>query len=141
MLKLFPIILATATLTLLPMESMQSAIARVCVNERNCSPIKFIPGQTISVEVVNLTRSVVEMQQVNATEPIVLSPGQELLLRGRGGTEPNFSGVFWEVNGVPLRLQLRQPNPRLLRIEMRYGSYPPGDSAVYIQDDGYVNVF
>ncbi len=119
------------------------ATAGTCVAATSCGrqPIKFVPGQRITVEVVNLTESVVELQQLADTDQIPISPGQVFSFVRGGRTDPNFSLVFWDVNGLPLKANVLKPTARTLRIEVRPGGSPPGDRTVYLKDDGRVSVF
>ena len=143
MYKLLPIILVTTTLFMGLMERYPMAKAGTCVAGSSCGqqPIKFIPGQRITVEVVNLTQRAVQLQKIAGTNPVAIRPGQVLSF-GRGGrTEPNFSVVVWDAIGVPLKVNILKPNARTLRIEVRLGGRPPGDRSIYLKDDGRVGVF
>ncbi len=119
------------------------ANARSCVATLSCGrqPIQFIPGQRITVEVVNLTESVVQLQQVYGTDPLSISPGQVRSFVRGGTTDPNLSLVFWDAIGLPLKVNILKPAARTLRIEVRPGGRPPGDRSVYLKDDGRVTVF
>lgn len=141
--KLLPAILVTTTIFLGIAQQHTPAIARTCVAATSCGPqpIKFVPGQKITVEIVNLTESVVQLQQLYRTDPISLSPGQVRSFVRGGSTEPNFSVIFWDAIGLPLLVNIRKPAARTLRIEVRPGGSPPGDRTVYLKDDGRVTVF
>ncbi|HEY9833497.1 MAG TPA: hypothetical protein V6D26_23300 [Stenomitos sp.] len=141
--KLVPVIFATTTLFMGLMEQFPIATAGTCVAGSSCGqqPIKFIPGQRITVEVVNLTQRMVQLQKIAGTNPVIIRPGQVLSF-GRGGkTEPNFSVVVWDATGVPLKVNILKPEARTLRIEVRPGGRPPGDRSIYLKDDGQVAVF
>jgi hypothetical protein len=141
--KVLPTVFVTTTLVLSVAEPYPLARAGTCVAASSCKPqpIKFIPGQRITVEVINLTRSVVQLQKIESTDPVALSPGQVLSFVRGGRTDPNFSVVLWDVTGLPLKVNLLQPQARTLRIEVRPGGRPPGDRSVYLQDDGRVLIF
>lgn len=142
MYKLLSAVLVATTLCLGIAEHYHRANADTCVAASSCGlqPIKFIPGQRITVEVVNLTESVVQLQKISDTDPVAISPGQVLSFVREGRTEPNFSVVFWDVIGLPLKVELLKPEARTLRIELRSGGRPPGDRSVYLKDDGRVGV-
>jgi hypothetical protein len=118
------------------------ATARSCVAATSCGrkPIQFVPGQRITVEVVNLTESIVQLQKLYGTDPLPISPGQLLSFVRGGNTEPNFSVVFWDATGLPIKVNILQPSARTLRIEVLPGGRPPGDRSVYFKDDGRVTV-
>ncbi|MBE9117859.1 hypothetical protein IQ249_18320 [Lusitaniella coriacea LEGE 07157] len=121
----------------------QPAIAGTCVANSSCGsqPIQFVPGSQISVEIANLSRSFVDIQQIGMMEPLALPPDQQVSLL-RGGTKnPNFSAMFWEREGGKLIVNISQPTEKVLRIEIRSGGQIEGNSAVYVRDDGRVEVF
>lgn len=140
--KLLPTIFA-ATALFVSISPEFPVIARSCVAATSCGrqPIQFVPGQRITVEVANFTRSVVRLQQVSITDPISISPGQVRSFKRGGTTEPNFSLVMWDALGLPLKVNLLKPEARKLRIEIRPGGRPPGARTVYLRDDGRVTVF
>lgn len=124
-------------------ERYHLALARTCVAATSCGrqPIRFIPGQRITVEVVNLTQSLVELQKGADTDPVAISPGQVLTFVRGGSTQPNFSLLVWDAIGLPLQINTLKPEARTLRIEVRPGGRPPGDRTIYLKDDGRVAVF
>jgi hypothetical protein len=141
--KFLPVLLAATTLFVSVSSPNYPATARSCVAATSCrrQPIQFVPGQRITVEVANLTESVVQLQQVSGTDPLSISPGQVRSFVRGGTTEPNFSLVMWDAIGLPLRVKLVKPAARKLRIEVSPGGRPPGDRTVYLKDDGRVTVF
>lgn len=141
--KFLPVVLAVTTFLVSVSLPKYPATARSCVAATSCGrqPIQFVPGQRITVEVANLTESVVQLQQVSSTDPLSISPGQVRSFVRGGTTEPNFSLVMWDAIGLPLRVNLFKPAARKLRIEVRPGGRPPGDRTVYLKDDGRVTIF
>ena len=140
--KLLPLALITTSLLFVPAAPPKPATAGTCVAGSSCGPqpMQFVPGERITVEVVNFTESVVEVQQPSGTDPLAVNPGQMLSFVRGGGTNPNFSIVMWDVLGLPLKFNLQKPEATVLRIEVRPGGRPPGDRAVYLQDDGRILV-
>jgi hypothetical protein len=141
--KLLPTALVLAVLVLSADGHYQPATADTCVAATSCGqqPLQFVPGQRITVEVVNLTESIVQIEQLSSTDPLAVTPGQvQSFVRG-GRTDPNFSVVLWDAIGLPLQVNLLKPEGRTLRIEVRPGGRPPGDRTVYLRDDGRVAVF
>ncbi|MEQ9667344.1 hypothetical protein [Coleofasciculus sp. G2-EDA-02] len=138
-----PIVLLVATTLAIPSTAdFHSAQAQTCVAATSCrnQSIKFVPGQRITVEVANLTNSIIQLQQVDVTDPLPVSPGQVLSFVRGGNTNPNFSVVFWDAQGLPLNVNIRKPETRVLRIEILPSGRAPGARAVYLQDDGRVEV-
>ncbi len=142
MYKLVPVVLVATTLFMGNAKYCHTANASTCVAASSCGrqPIKFIPGQRITVEVVNLTERVIQLQKISGTDPVAMTPGQVLSFPRGGRTEPNFSVVFWAASGLPLKVNILKPEARTLRIEVRPGGRPPGDRSVYLTDDGRVAI-
>ncbi|MEP0817416.1 MULTISPECIES: hypothetical protein [Trichocoleus] len=146
MAKLLPTVLLapalmTATLLFSQTQAISPAWAGTCASRCGPKPLQFTPGQRVSVEVVNQTASLVQVQKVFGTDPVPMRPGQELKFVQGGGTEPNISVYFWDETALPLQARLSQPNPKTLRIEIRPGGRPPGDRSVYLLNDGRVAIF
>ena len=139
--KLLPVALLATAVLFSATENSQTAIAGTCASKCGPKPIQFTPGQLINVEVTNLTSSIVLLEKVQGTDAIPLYPGKTLYLERGGGTNPNFSAVFWDQTALPLRAIITQPQSKTLRIELRPGSRPPGDRSVYVRNDGRVAIF
>jgi hypothetical protein len=141
--KLLPAALVGIVLLAGIAELYHPVTAGTCVAATSCGrqPIRFVPGQRVTVEVANLTESVVQLQKIYGSEPLPISPGQVLSFVRGGSTDPNFSVVLWDAIGLPLKLNILKPQGRVLRIEVRPGGRPPGDRTVYLKDDGRVAVF
>jgi hypothetical protein len=81
------------------------------------------------------------MEQLVGTSPIALLPNQEIEVNPNFGTRPNASLVFWDETSLPLRVLLSRPETNMLRVQILPGGRPPGDRAVYVEDDGKVRIF
>jgi hypothetical protein len=139
--KLIPSVLVATTVLMGQVYAPGSALAGTCASKCPPKPLQFIPGQSITVEVVNQTASLVEFQKVYGTNSVPMRPGQSLRFERGGGTDPNISVFFWDVTALPLAARLSQPDPQTLRIELRPGGRPPGDRSVYVLNDGRVAIF
>ena len=117
-----------------------STLAQTCASNCGARPIQFVPGQPVQLEMVNRTPRLLQVEQINRTDPIALLPGQALQLDRNFGTEPNTSVAFWDITTLSVRAVVSQPQPQTLRIEI-YPGQSPGDRSVYIQNDGRVTVF
>ncbi|MDY6781195.1 MAG: hypothetical protein SW833_01340 [Cyanobacteriota bacterium] len=115
--------------------------AGTCVANSSCGspPIQFVPGRPISVEVVNSTYIPITVQHLGMANPLTIASRQTVsVLRGTT-VNPNFSLIFWTSEGGSLAANVSQPSERVLRIEIR-ASRSSGNNAVYIRDDGRVEV-
>ncbi len=137
--KLVTIALAT---TLFASSIAFNVNARTCENTCPAPVLQFTPGQRIKVQVLNRTENRVEIEKVAGTQPLSISPGQQIEFERDSSTNPNLSVVFWDITSLAIKSSLSKPNPNTLRIELKSErNYPPGDRSVYIHNDGRVEVF
>jgi hypothetical protein len=119
-----------------------AAIAGTCAGAAcKAQRVEFTPGQRITIQVVNQTSSLVQVEKIFGTDAIPLRPGQEIQFERGGSTDPNVSIVFWDVTSLPLQARLSKRGTQTLRIELRPGGRPPGDRSLYIRDNGRVLVY
>jgi hypothetical protein len=130
-------IASTAGLTFLP---TAPAMAQTCSSQCAAKPLQFQPGQRIEVEVHNRTKSVIMMENIQGDREIELPPGQKLKFYRGGSTDPNLSVAFWESTSTPLSLALSKPKANVLQIEVRFARQAPGDRALYILNDGQIQL-
>jgi hypothetical protein len=138
MLKSFVALLAIASSSFLT----PGAIAGTCVAGSSCPPprIQFVPGSRVAIEVVNLAPAPVYIQHVGMMNPVTIFPGQSPTLLQGGTVDPNFSLLFWHFEGETLFVNVRQPSPGVMRVEIRPGGAIAGHSGVYLRNDGSVEV-
>ena len=137
----FSAAIAATAILLGPATVPKPVLAGTCASKCGPKALQFRPGDRVAVEIINLTSNLIQFQKVYGTDPVSLSPGQSLRVRQGDGTAPNISVMFWDANGLPLKAVLSKPSETLLRIQLRPGYEPPGDSSVYIRNDGRVQTF
>ncbi|WP_017304087.1 hypothetical protein [Spirulina subsalsa] len=132
-------IMLSAIALLSPSPALQ---AQSCTAGSSCPPppLQVIPGQLVRVEVINRTPIPIQIEQLYATGPMYLNPGEisPLLF---GNTIRNFSLIFWEPTGRKLFANVFQPEEQVLRIEILPGGEIEGEGAVYLRNDGRIDVF
>lgn len=116
------------------------AQAGTCASNCGPRPLRFIPGELVQVELANRTTGVILLEEVQGSDPIPVSPRGSFRLTRQGGTVKNSSVVFWDAQGFPLQVELSQPQQDVLRIEVNSGYTVPGDRAIYLRDDGSVQI-
>ncbi|HEY9641468.1 MAG TPA: hypothetical protein V6C57_13355 [Coleofasciculaceae cyanobacterium] len=136
-----PLAPGLAAIALLFAESVIPVQAQPCIAHCGSRQIQFTPGQRIQVQMVNRTRSILQVERILQTDAVPLIPNQTLQLDPSFGTQPNISVVFWDETQLPVRAVLFRPQPNTLRIELFPASQPPGDRSVYIENDGKVAIF
>ncbi len=117
-----------------------AAQAGTCAAKCGPKPVRFVPGSSVKVEVVNNTTSLLFLEEIAGSDPIPVAPSRSFQLTRRVGTIDNASVVFWDSFGFPVRAKVSQPQGNLLRIEVSPGYEPPGDRSVYLRDDGSIAV-
>lgn len=119
-----------------------AAWAGTCVAGVDCPPppVQFVPGQTIRVEISNLTDTLVYVEKVQGELPLEVIPGQVLIFTTGGNSINNLSLLLWDNRGSIFTLRPVKLNNTTLRVEVRAGVQPPGDRSIYLRDDGRVLV-
>jgi hypothetical protein len=116
-------------------------VAKTCATKCPKPGVKFATGKLITVEVVNNTVGLVQVEEVQGSDPIAVSPGRTIRLRRRVTTgADNASVLFWDSQGLNLRAIVQQPEPLLMRVLLRPGG-AVGDQSVYLKDDGRISIF
>jgi hypothetical protein len=117
--------------------------SRIGTCKDNCPAkgIQFKPGQRITVRIVNRTKQYISIEKIAGTKPVILSGLKALEFSKGGQSDSNPSIVLWEKNETPLHVQLSQPKPDVLLVEVRFAAKNPGDQSIYLRNDGQVDVF
>lgn len=123
-----------------PKDGAGIAWAGTCVTGVDCPPppVQFVPGQTIRVEISNLTDTLIYVEKVQGEPPLDVIPGQVLIFTAGGNSINNLSLLLWDNRGSVLTFRPVKVNNTTLRVEVRAGMQPPGDRSVYLRDDGRV---
>ncbi len=116
-----------------------ATMASECVYRCESNEIRFIPGQQVKVEIINLTGSLVRVERVLEFEPISLSPDHTTSLEIQVGIG-DLSLIFWETQQQSVKARLHRPAPEQLRIELLPGG-AQGDSVIHVVNDGRVLVY
>ncbi|MBW4643761.1 MAG: hypothetical protein KME23_12360 [Goleter apudmare HA4340-LM2] len=139
MLKILPTAFVAASILVASANYPNATLAGTCASRCGVRPVQFTPGQSIKINVINTTSSLVKLEQLQSTTAIPLQPGKEFQLNN--DQQSNISLVFWDETGLPLQAIYSQPNSRTLRVELRRGRVNPGDRSLDILGDGRVKVF
>lgn len=118
----------------------QVAIAYDCVYQCGSNDIQFLPGQPLTLEIINHTQSQVNLERVLDFNPYSMRPNQTIFLETTVGGQNDLSVVFWEKDYKPVDVRLHRPDTDTLQIEfLPSGSY--GDRAVHVVNDGRVLIY
>jgi hypothetical protein len=138
--KQLSVVMATAMMLVLVGAVRKPAAAVGCVYQCGSNEIQFLPGQPLTIEIVNHTRGRVNLERVLDFNPYAMRPGQTVLLETRVGGGPDLSVVFWDDDYKPVDVRLHRPAMNTLQIEfLPSGTY--GDRAVQVVNDGRVLIY
>jgi hypothetical protein len=93
------------------------------------------------VELWNGSANIVLVQEAGGSDPIPVAPGQILRLNRLATTVENASVTFWDTSGLAVKASLKKVQGDILEIKLTPDYESPGDGAVYLRDDGRVDVF
>lgn len=113
--------------------------AAECVYRCGSNEIRFAPGQSVKLEVVNRTGGRVSLERVLDFEPYGMWPDQVITIDAQVGIG-DLSVVFWEAAQRPIEVRLHRPETDTLQIEL-LPSGAVNDSAVHIVNDGRVMIY
>jgi hypothetical protein len=112
-----------------------------CATQCSKPYLRFRPGQRIKVQVTNRTYKVLQVENALGGQPLNIQPRSTVQFYRGGGTDPNFSVVFWEQTETPLRAIPTQLGKDTLKIDLNFAPRRgQGDRSVYLDNDGQVIV-
>jgi hypothetical protein len=112
-----------------------------CATQCSKPYLRFRPGQRIKVQVTNRTYKVLQVENALGGQPLNIQPRSTVQFYRGGGTDPNFSVVFWEGTETPLRAIPTQLGKDTLKIDLNFAPRrAQGDRSVYLDNDGQVIV-
>jgi hypothetical protein len=112
-----------------------------CATQCSKPYLRFRPGQRIKVQVTNRTYKVLQVENALGGQPLNIQPRSTVQFYRGGGTDPNFSVVFWEQTETPLRAIPTQLGKDTLKIDLNFAPRRgQGDRSIYLDNDGQVIV-
>lgn len=114
------------------------ALAQPCTSGCQSGQIQFIPGDRITVQIVNRSHGAIGLEQTPITGPRTLRPGEELELGFGWGTTPNISILFWALQDRAIRFRLGRPEPKILSVEVYSAPSEPSHRSIFVENDGRV---
>jgi hypothetical protein len=135
---------AAWTLTVLPLGltlgTPETATAAPCTYQCESEQIRFTPGQPISIEFINNTNGLVNLERVLDIDMHWLRPDSEFAIETLVGVDDDMSLVFWDENNQAVNAVLHRPDAETLQIEL-LPSGSDSDHAVHVSNDGRVLVY
>ena len=131
--------LAALALTALPLIPY-SATAAPCTYRCESSQIRFMPGQPLTIEFINKTNGLINLERVLDIELHWLRPHTDFEIQTLVGVDPDMSIVFWDDKNRAVDAVLHRPDADTLQIEF-LPSAAESDRAVHVVNDGRVLVY
>ena len=135
----------TAALSLMALPLMaqiapQPAQAAPCTYQCESGKIRFTPGQPLTIEFVNKTNGLINLERIMDINLHWLRPHTDFAIQTLVGVDPDMSMVFWDENNQAVNAVLHRPDAETLQIEF-LPSGSDSDRAVHVSNDGRVLVY
>ena len=135
------LIARTALLSLLAFSLFaQSAQAQPCTYQCESNQIRYVPGQPLTIEFVNKTNGLINLERVLDIKLHWLRPQTEFSIQTNVGVDPDMSMVFWNDDNKAVNAVLHRPDADTLQVEF-LPSGSDSDRAVHVSNDGRVLVY
>lgn len=135
---------ATLALTVLPIGATVAipvaAKAAPCTYQCDSNQIRFMPGQPLTIEFVNNTNGMVNLERVLDIDMQWLRPNTDFAIETLVGVDDDMSLVFWDENNRAVNAVLHRPDAETLRVELLPSGHH-SDRAVHVVNDGRVLVY
>lgn len=131
--------LALAAIPLSIAIAPQSAQA-ACTYQCDSNQIRFMPGQPLTIEFINNTKGLVNLERVLDIDMHWLRPDSDFKIETLVGADDDMSLVFWDENNNAVNAVLHRPDADTLQIELLPSGHH-SDRAVHVSNDGRVLVY
>ena len=133
---------ALASLAVLALASSiaPQAAQAVCTYQCDSNQIRFMPGQPLTIEFINNTKGLVNLERVLDIDLHWLRPDSDFKIETLVGADDDMSLVFWDENNNAVNAVLHRPSADTLQIELLPSGHD-SDRAVHVANDGRVLVY
>lgn len=139
-----PLCAAALTLMVLPLGLVlgtpEPVKAEPCTYQCDSNQIRFVPGQPITIEFVNNTNGLINLERVLDIDLHWLRPHTEFAIQTVVGADDNMSMVFWDENNRSVNAVLHRPDAQTLKVELLPSGFD-SDRVVHVVNDGRVLVY
>lgn len=138
-----PLCAAALTLLVLPLGlalGTPTAKAEPCTYQCHSNQIRFVPGQPITIEFVNNTNGLINLEWVLNIDRHWLRPHTEFAIKTVVGADDDTSMMFWDENNRAVNAVLHRPDADTLKVELLPSGFD-SDRVVYVVNDGRVLVY
>lgn len=139
-----PLCAAALTLMVLPLGLVlgtpEPVKAEPCTYQCDSNQIRFVPGQPITIEFVNNTNGLINLERVLDIDLHWLRPHTEFAIQTVVGADDDMSMVFWDENNRSVNAVLHRPDAQTLKVELLPSGFD-SDRVVHVVNDGRVLVY
>lgn len=131
---------AAIALAAIPFAAAPQAAQAACIYQCDSNQIRFLPGQPITIEFINNTKGLVNLERVLDIDMHWLRPDSDFKIETLVGADDDMSLVFWDENNRAVNAVLHRPDADTLQIELLPSGHD-SDRAVHVSNDGRVLVY
>lgn len=135
-----PICIAAIALVATPFTATKAQAEGPCQYQCESNQIRFTPGQPITIEFVNKTNGMINLERVLDIDMHWLRPQSDFAIETLVGVDDDMSMVFWDENNRAVTAVLHRPNAETLQVELLPSGHD-SDRAVHVANDGRVLVY
>jgi hypothetical protein len=132
--------LAAATTGFVEVSPVLAQTQGPCTYRCESNQIRFVPGQPITIEFVNNTQGLVNLERVLDIDLHWLRPHSDFAIQTLVGADDDMSLVFWDDQNRAVNAVLHRPDAQTLQIEL-LPSGASGDRVVHVSNDGRVLLY
>ncbi len=118
----------------------EASIAAPCTYQCESEEIRFTPGQPVTIEFINNTNGLVNLERVPGMDLHWLRPDSEFTTEILAGVGDDMPLVFWDENNQSVQAVLHRPDAETLQVELLPSGFD-SDRVVLVSDDGRVLVY
>ncbi len=111
-----------------------------CTYQCGSNQIRFVPGQPITIEFINHTNGLIQLERVLDVHLPRLMPQTDFAIETLVGVDEEMSLVFWDENNQAVSAVLHRPDAQTLQVELLPSGHD-SDRAVHVSNDGRVLVY
>lgn len=111
-----------------------------CTYQCSSNQIRFVPGQPITIEFINRTNGLIQLERVLDVHLPRLVPQTDFAIETLVGVDDDMSLVFWSEDNQAVSAVLHRPDAQTLQVELLPSGHD-SDRAVHVANDGRVLVY
>ncbi len=111
-----------------------------CTYQCGSNQIRFVPGQPITIEFINKTDGLIQLERILDVHLPRLMPQTDFAIETLVGVDDDMSLVFWGEDNQAVSAVLHRPDAQTLQVELLPSGHD-SDRAVHVSSDGRVLIY